>query len=275
VSLVRNSLFPYLLVSTIFHLVLVFTWGSRPVRPAPMEEILVKLLPPAAPQERPAPRAATPRTAKPAPQPPKQLARDKPTPAELPPGKPAKIDRPGAEAPSTKYVQPTEPENKTVDKQNESNFETSDNGRSIFAQRSPTLNDLMPPVVQPSSPPKPRSTAEAIRLDSRDPKYSEYLKRVKQALDLAWYDPTVAKSVVKPFGIDAKLVVRFLPNDKGEIEELYLLRTSGYAMLDQEAIRVISAAAPYFGRPPRDGNRPIDVTFVYEKNSTSYNFTAR
>ncbi|HEX2385203.1 MAG TPA: hypothetical protein VHL99_01500, partial [Candidatus Binatia bacterium] len=101
-SLVRNSLFPYLLVSTIFHLVLVFTWGSRPVRPAPMEEILVKLLPPPAAQEKPAPRAAAPRGAAPTPQPAKQPAREAPrekiTPAELPPGKPAKIDRSGAEA---------------------------------------------------------------------------------------------------------------------------------------------------------------------------------
>jgi TonB family protein len=274
VTLVRNSLFPYLFVSVLFHLVLAFTWGNRPVRPAPMEEILVKLLPPPATQEKPGPRAAPPRATAPTPPPPKQVARERPRPAELPPGQKAKIDRSGAEAPPTKY-QPTAPENKALDKPKESNLETADDGRSIFAQRSPTLEDLMPPVIQPSSPPKPRSTAEPIRLDSRDPKYSEYLKRVKQALDLAWYDPTVARSVVKPFGIDAKLVVRFLPNDKGEIEELYLLRTSGYAMLDQEAIRVISAAAPYFGRPPRDGNRPIDVTFVYEKNTTSYNFTAR
>jgi periplasmic protein TonB len=267
VSIVRNSLFPYLLISTAFHLLLVLSWYGRPARPAPMEEILVKLLPPPAPvQEKSAPRAAAP-----APPPPPKAAREVPrekaTRAELPPGKPAKIDRAGAELPpKNKNGQPNPAEKNVVDEPTAPRFETAKNDPAAISSATPTLKDLLPPVYQPSGE-KPRIDSEPIRLDSRDPHYSEYLNRVKQALNLAWWDPSVARSAVKSYGLDGKLVVRFLPGENGEIEEISLIRTSGYAVLDQEAIRVIAAAAPYFGRPPRAGRRPIDVTFIYEKDN--------
>jgi TonB family protein len=283
VSLARNSLFPYLVVSAVFHLVLAFAWGNRPVRPPPMEEILVKLLPPPAAQERPAPRAAAPapRESAPAtpPQSSKQLARqtprDRPHPAELPPGQHAKIDRPGAEMPPRSKPAPSSTtETKPAAEPAQTSVETAKNDKALLA--GPTLKDLLPPVYQPSSAEKSGDERTPIRLDSRDPRYTEYLSRVKQALQLAWSDPTVARSAIKPFGLEGKLVVQFTPDENGGVEEILLTRTSGYAFMDQEALRVIAAAAPHFGRPPRSfGKRPIDVTFIYEKDSVSYSFVPR
>jgi len=156
-----------------------------------------------------------------------------------------------------------------------SDVETTTNDNTIVQSRLPTLRELLPPVFQPNSENGTKDQAP-IRLDSRDPRYSDYLRRVKQALNLAWYDPTVARSAVKPYGIDGKLVVRFTPGDNGDVEELYITHTSGYAVLDQEALRVVAAAAPHFGRPPRSsGKHPIDVTFIYEKDSVSYSFAPR
>jgi TonB family protein len=71
-------------------------------------------------------------------------------------------------------------------------------------------------------------------------------------------------------------VVRFTRAENGDLEELYITRTSGYAVLDQEALRVVAAAAPHFGHVPRSfGKRPIDVTFIYEKDNVTYSFAPR
>jgi TonB family protein len=276
VSLVRNSLFPYLLVSTVFHLVLMFTWGNRPVRPAPMEEILVKLLPPAAPEK------AVPRAERSAPPPPPKAAREplreKPTRAELPPGQHANIDRPGAEAPpKNKPVLEKRPLEKSPDEkpQQTPDFEASNDELAAVPRGTSALKELLPPLYREYSD-DTSNDSKPVRLDSRDPRYTDYLKGVKHALDLAWSDPTVARSAVKPYGIDGKLVVRFTRSEAGELEELYISRTSGYAVLDQEALRVVAAAASHFGRVPRSfGRRPIDVTFIYEKDNVSFSFAPR
>ncbi len=253
-----------------------FALHGRSLRPPVIEQIPIEILaapePPAPAVEKPAPRRSPP--------PPRAKAPrgDTPTRAELPPGQHAKIDRSGVEAPPKKIAKKEPP---PVEKNSEEEEETktprvatADNGQAVI-QQMPTLKDLLPPGMRMANKNGVEEQAP-IRLDSRDPRYVEYLSRVRQALKLAWADPTIARSAVRSYGIDGRLIVRFTQTDTGELDELYITRTSGYAMLDQEALRVVAAAAPNFGRPPRSyGKRTFEVTFIYEKNTISYTFTPR
>jgi len=275
VSLVRNSLFPYLLASTVFHLVLAFTWGNRPVRPAPMEEILVKLLPPPAAQEKPAPRAAAPA---PPPQPAKQVAREtpreKPTRAELPLGQHAKIDRPGAEIPPKKEKKVT-PEKPVENIPEEPEFATADDGQAIASRSLPTLKELLPPIYR-AYPNSRNDDSTPVRLDSRDPLQKRYLDRVKQALNIAWDDPRVAPSVRQPYGVEGRAVVEFVIRETGQIDNLRIIKSSGYAPIDQEVVRVVIAAAPHFGPIPRDvGAKSLLITLgvTFENSGWSYSLS--
>lgn len=257
-----------------------FLLHGRSLRPPVMEPIPIKIFaapePPAPAVERPAPRRSPPPPRAKAPR--ETQRSDTPTRAELPPGQHAKIDRSGAEAPPKKAAKSEPPPvTKNNDEEVETKsprIETADNGRSVI-QQSPTLEDLLPSGMRMANKTGAEEQAP-IRLDSRDPRYVEYLSRVRQALKLAWADPTIARSAVRSYGIDGKLIVRFTQTDTGELDELYITRTSGYDMLDQEALRVVAAAAPNFGRPPRQyGKRTFEVTFIYEKNTISYTFTPR
>jgi protein TonB len=262
------------------HLVLMFMFHGRSLRPPVMEEIPIKILaapePPAPAVEKPAPRRSPPAPKAKAPR--ETPSNEKLARAELPPGQHAKIDRSGVEAPAKKIKKSEPPPvEKNSDEEQETKtprVATADNGREVI-QQMPTLEDLLPPGMRMANKNGVEEQAP-IRLDSRDPRYTDYLNRVRQALKLAWADPTIARSAARPFGIDGKLIVRFTQTDTGELDELYITRTSGYDMLDQEALRVVAAAAPNFGRPPRSyGKRTFEVTFIYEKNTISYTFTPR
>jgi protein TonB len=51
-------------------------------------------------------------------------------------------------------------------------------------------------------------------------------------------------------------MVALLPN--GEIQEIKVLKSSGYKLLDEAAIRIVHLAAPYDAFPP-DMRRQVDV----------------
>ncbi len=258
-----------------------FSWYGRALRPPAIEQIPITVF--AAPEKAPAPpaveKSAPGRSAPPPAKAPRETVRDeKAARAELPPGQPAKIDRSGADAPPKKITKSEKPIAKKPPVEEEETSSprvaTAENGQAVI-QQMPTLEELLPPGMRLANKNGVEEQAP-IRLDSRDPRYVDYLNRVKHALNLAWADPTIASSAVRSFGVDGKLVVRFTQTDSGELEELYITRTSGYAVLDQEALRVVAAAAPNFGRAPRSfGKRPIDVTFIYEKNTVSFSFVPR
>ena len=245
-----------------------------------MEEILVKLLPPPAAQEKPAPRvpAPAPRAAAPAPPPPKQareMPREKPTRAELPLGQQAKIDRSGAEIQSKKEKQVTAEKKPVENTPEEPEFETAENGQIIASRSLPTLKELLPPIYRPYSNSR-SDDSTPVRLDSRDPVQKRYLDRVKQALNIAWDDPRIAPSVRQPYGVEGRAVVEFVIRDTGEIENLRVIKSSGYSPIDQEVIRVVIAAAPHFGPIPRDvGARSLIISLgvTFENLGRSYSLS--
>jgi TonB family protein len=262
VNSIRDSLAPFLLVSTAFHLLLVLSWYGRHDRQTIPDPIRVTVIPPVEQRKQ----AAPPPRALPAPKP----FRDSPTPAELPPGQPAKKSRPGAEAPGKTPGQVTK-ENQINERLATSKTTTVENGIAIDREL-PTLKDLLEPIYRPFSE---GNRGEPIRLDSRDPKHVGYLKRIHHAIDMAWRNPEVAKSAAMSYGFEGTAVVQFRIGQSGQLEDIHLLRSSGYAILDQEVIRVVQAAAPHFGVIPRLIGKSevlIDATFIYENETLTYDF---
>lgn len=232
---------------------------------------------PAPPEEKPAAAPRLPREI-PAPTPPSpQLSRETPTRPELPPGQPAKESRSGAELPAKSPQQLAE-KNETIDPPVKPKARKAER-ETIIASGLPTLKELLPPVESRSS--AAGRSEKPVRLDSRDqdsrdPRLVAYLRGMQQALEAAWHNPDVARSVTRPYGLEGKAIMRITIADDGHVENWRVIRTSGYAVLDQEANRVIQAASPGFGVWPRSvEKRPIDVTFIYENEGLTYSFAPR
>jgi TonB family protein len=144
---------------------------------------------------------------------------------------------------------------------------------TIVTSGLPTLKDLLPPDFSRSS--GARRSEKPIRLDDRDPKHVAYLSLIHQALKTAWTDPNVARYATRPSKLEGTPVVRFTIDEDGNLEEVFLLYSSGYSALDQEAVRIVQAAAPHFGVVPRSFGKNkivIDVKIVYEKDVPTYSF---
>lgn len=141
---------------------------------------------------------------------------------------------------------------------------------AITSRPLPTLKDLLPPVYM-SSAERSQNREDPVRLDSKEAKYLPYLTTVKQAIDLEWIYPEIAKR----YGLQGKLLLEFTVAVSGQLEELRLIRSSGSSILDEEAMRAVQAASPF--RPiPRSVGRnhlPIVASFEYYGNGLRYGFT--
>jgi protein TonB len=122
-----------------------------------------------------------------------------------------------------------------------------------------------------SSAERNQNRESPVRLDSQEPKYVPYLTTVKQAIDIVWVYPEIAKR----YGLQGKLLLEFTVGGDGRLEELRLIRSSGSSILDEEAMRAVQAAAPF--RPiPRSVGRthlPIVASFEYYGNGLKYGYT--
>ena len=248
---IRSSLGPFLLLSTAFHLLLVLSWYARYDRQTAMEEIPVMVIP--APEEGKLkspqlPREAPARSAKDT----AQLAKKSPPAAQEPEKSPWRLAEKDRIREPRLTPNPRREENEI-----------------IARQPLPTLKELLPPITW-TSPEGRRNREGPIRLDSQEPRYVSYLTSVKQAIEIEWIYPDIALS----HGLEGKLLLEFTILGNGQLEEARLLRSSGYSVLDEEAIRAIQAAAP-FGPIPRSIGKsrlPIVATFEYHDNRLKYGF---
>lgn len=110
-----------------------------------------------------------------------------------------------------------------------------------------------------------------IRLDSTDPNYISYLASVKRDIELVWeYPPSALRE-----GIQGRLIVEFRIRKNGTLMEARLVRSSGFSILDEEAIRAIQAAAPFHPIPTWIGKQrlAISASFEYYDNRLKYSYT--
>jgi len=117
------------------------------------------------------------------------------------------------------------------------------------------------PVSQIHSEP-PQIVREAtISLDTRDAAYQPYTKVIKERIFSHWTYPLSAQQKF----IQGNLLIVFRLDRKGSLTESRIARSSGYPILDEQALGAISLASPF---PPFPENIPvqflnINASFAY------------
>ena len=141
----------------------------------------------------------------------------------------------------------------------------------IVQRLLPSLKELHPPVAMPSSRDGTDLNEEVVRLDSTDPNYVSYLSSIQRDIELVWeYPPPALRQ-----GIQGRLVVEFRIKQNGSLMGAKLIHSSGYPILDEEAIRAIQAAAPFHPIPRwiRKERLAISASFEYYDNRLQYSYT--
>ncbi len=88
-----------------------------------------------------------------------------------------------------------------------------------------------------------------------------YLQRLKEKIERVWqYPPEAAEK-----GIFGDLYIRFIIDKKGRLQSIELIRTSGYKMLDDAAIRALKEAQPFWPLPDDWQKETLTITghFIY------------
>jgi protein TonB len=80
-----------------------------------------------------------------------------------------------------------------------------------------------------------------IPLDTQDPVLAPFTKIIERWIEARWEYPDLAKH----YGQQGKVTVEFTVLQNGEIDLLSVVRSSGYNLLDEEAVRAIKAASPF------------------------------
>jgi TonB family protein len=98
-------------------------------------------------------------------------------------------------------------------------------------------------------------------LNAPEVQYAGYFDSIRRKIELIWqypYDAAVA-------GIGGELLLDFVVGRNGRVEKVELLRSSGYKVLDDEALNAVRKASP-FGPIPKDYDVPellIRGRFIY------------
>jgi periplasmic protein TonB len=134
----------------------------------------------------------------------------------------------------------------------------------------PTLKELLPPVTYSPSDSTHDSSNAAVSLNTNDPIYVTYVTKIRQSIESEWQYPAMALK----YGLQGKATLEFVILENGQLEGLSLIRSSGSALLDDEALRAIRAAAPFPPIPPWIKPNPLTIsaTMEYRDNRLNYRF---
>jgi protein TonB len=107
---------------------------------------------------------------------------------------------------------------------------------------------------------------EPIPLDSRDPKYNDYLDRIRRMIKDKWGYPCVQNTGTRQCEYKtAQLVIEFGIAKDGKVPFVNVRRTSGYPIYDDYAVTAIQLASPFPPVPDELSKKgiPIMATFNY------------
>lgn len=114
---------------------------------------------------------------------------------------------------------------------------------------------------QEREPPK-----DTISLNTDDLKYFSYTLKLKNKIEYIWRYPQAAAER----GIQGDLLLTFTIQRNGYVSEVRVVSTSGYEVLDLEAVRAIKEASPFAPLPDSWNEDHITVTghFIYHNQFT-------
>ncbi len=104
---------------------------------------------------------------------------------------------------------------------------------------------------------------QTIPLDSREPRFRSYLERLKARIQAEWEYPDEARRT----GIGGELHLLFTLNRAGTLVNIRLLESSGYPVLDNEALRAVKAAAPFDPFPSQLGDEAWNILATFHYHS--------
>lgn len=139
--------------------------------------------------------------------------------------------------------------------------------QAIVAERPlPSIRELLPPANWSSRSPN----SGPVSLNTSDPLYVSYFTKIKQLIEANWQYPELALR----YGLQGKLSLEFTIGSLGQLERARIIRSSGFSLLDDEALRAIKAAAPF--PPIPSWIKPIPLPIVaameYHDNRVNYQF---
>lgn len=86
---------------------------------------------------------------------------------------------------------------------------------------------------------------DTLTFDTRDYRYAGYMRKLKEKIESIWqYPPEAAKK-----GLYGDLRINFTIKKDGRLGSVELVRTSGYKMLDDAALKALRDGEPYWPIP--------------------------
>jgi len=98
-----------------------------------------------------------------------------------------------------------------------------------------------------------------IDLDSRERLFVDYLSRLKSRIQREWEYPEEALRS----GISGELRMVFTLNKAGSLTFIRLVQSSGYPILDEEALRAVKISAPFDPFPPQMGDEALNIRALF------------
>jgi len=102
---------------------------------------------------------------------------------------------------------------------------------------------------------------DAITLDTDDLRYTTYINGLKGRIEGIWKYPESARRD----GLQGSLVIKFVIGRSGRLEEVDIIKSSGYPLLDEAAKKALLDAQPFNPLPDnwKKDSFSITGTFVY------------
>src|SRR5262249_20173947 len=253
---------------------------ARPAPPAPKVA--------AVPAPRPAPPARQPVAPMPEPAPPRQVASapavppadtgavpaPQPAPAQPAPPQPAASQptAPKSDAPSPSESKPTDSTAQPSAPKQVASLPPQPAGRAT----PDTLSALRRGSGGAGGSGEGRAgiEGELIPLDSKDPRYSDYLDRVRRAIKEKWGFPCVKNLATHECEYKTtQLIIEFGIAKDGKVPFVTVVRSSGYPIYDDYAVNAVKLAAPFPPIPDTFSKTgvPIHATFSYVVESSLAN----
>jgi TonB family protein len=123
---------------------------------------------------------------------------------------------------------------------------------------------------RPEEEMSPLEEEHTISLDTEDKQYVSYARLIKERIMRQWIYPPNAKDNL----LEGSLMAVFSLDSGGQILGVRVTRTSGHEILDREAVRAISTAAPFPPLPEHVRVKRLHVKAAFDYRLTSSKGTA-
>ncbi|MEK7700984.1 MAG: TonB C-terminal domain-containing protein [candidate division NC10 bacterium] len=260
--------------------------GGPPAAESPKSVAPAKPTPPPVAKAQPAPRLAAPRAAPPAPTP-EPRSPEPPKVATAPP-----LPKPEAAAPAPAPPAVVPPDRPAVAEAPTPAQAARDAGRDGEGARAGSKVAAVPDVRSAlgrggsggaggRGEGRAGIEGEAIPLDSKDPKYNDYLDRVRRMIKSKWVYPCVKNRATGECEYkSAQLVIEFGILREGRVPFVTVRTQSEFDIYDEYAVNAIKLASPFPPVPPammmagaKPGSTGISITasFIYILESSLTN----